>query len=241
MTFLLGGHETTANALAWTAYLLGQHPEAQARMAAEAREVAAGATPSFEELARLSYTDKVMRESLRLYPPAWYFTRRADEDLELAGYRIAKGTTVVMNLWGLHRDPRFYPDPDAFDPDRWTPEFTKNLPQLAYIPFGIGPRRCIGASFAQMETLTVLAGIVQRFHLELASGQTVTPLAATTLRPLWKASKSSCATGSCRPLVCAHVRVRPPMSNLPKLARSRSRTIPYPIGLARRFWARQVG
>jgi cytochrome P450 len=184
MTFLLGGHETTANALAWTAYLLGQHPEVQARVAAEAREVGAGAIPSFEQLSRLSYADQVTRESLRLYPPAWYFTRRAYEDVELGGYRIAKGTTVVMNLWGLHRDPRFYPDADAFDPGRWTREFTKSLPPLAYIPFGIGPRRCIGASFAQMEILTVLAGIVQRFHLDLAPGQTVTPLTATTLRPL---------------------------------------------------------
>jgi cytochrome P450 len=184
ITFLLGGHETTANALAWTAYLLAQHPEVQGRVAAEAREVGAGAIPSFEQLSQLSYTENVMCESLRLYPPAWYFTRRAGEDVQLGGYRISKGTTVVMNLWGLHRDARFYANPDIFDPDRWTPEFTESLPQLAYMPFGIGPRRCIGASFAQMEALTVLTGIVQRFHLELVPGRTVTPLAATTLRPL---------------------------------------------------------
>jgi cytochrome P450 len=184
MTFLLGGHETTANGLAWTAYLLGQHPEAQARMAAEAREVSGGQPPSFEQLPRLNYTEKVVRESLRLYPPAWYLTRRADEDVELGGYRVSKGTTVVMNLWGLHRDARFYSDPNAFNPERWTPDFTKNLPQFAYVPFGVGPRRCIGASFAQMEMLTVFAGIAQRFHLELLPDQVVTPLAATTLRPL---------------------------------------------------------
>jgi len=110
MTFPLGGHETTANGLVWAAYLLGQHPEAQARIAAEAREVSAGEAPSFDYLPRLTYTEKVMREALRLYPPAWYLTRRADEDVDVGGYRIPKGTTVVMNLWGLHRDPRFYPD-----------------------------------------------------------------------------------------------------------------------------------
>lgn len=125
ITFLLGGHETTANALAWTAYVLGQHPEAQAEMAAEAHQVSAGEVPSFEQLPELTYTEKVMRESLRLYPPAWYLTRRADEDVEISGYRIPKGTTVVMNLWGLHRDPRFYADPDTFNPGRWTPEFAK--------------------------------------------------------------------------------------------------------------------
>lgn len=184
ITFLLGGHETTANALAWTAYVLGQHPEPQAQVAQEASQVSAGEVPSFEQLPALTYTEKVMRESLRLYPPAWYLTRRADEDVELGGYRIPKGTTVVMNLWGLHRDARFYSDPDSFYPGRWTPEFTKTLPQFAYIPFGVGPRRCIGASFAQMEMLTVLAGIVQRFHMELVANQMVTPLAATTLRPL---------------------------------------------------------
>ncbi|HXJ95591.1 MAG TPA: cytochrome P450 [Terriglobia bacterium] len=184
ITFLLGGHETTANALAWTAYSLGQHPDAQTQMAAEARQVSACAIPSFQQLSSLRYAEQVTRESLRLYPPAWYLTRRAEEDVEVGGYGIRKGTTVVMNLWGLHRDARFYANADTFDPDRWTPEFTRNLPQLAYLPFGIGPRRCIGASFAQMEMLTVLAAIVQQFHLELAPNQVVTPLAATTLRPL---------------------------------------------------------
>jgi len=184
MTFLLGGHETTANALAWTGYLLGQHPEAQARMATEAREVTAGEAPAYEQLPQLSYTEKVMRESLRLYPPAWYLTRKADEDVEIGGYRIPKGTTIVMNVWKVQRDERFYSNPDAFDPERWTPEFTKSLPPLAFVPFGVGPRRCVGASFAQMEILTVLAGIVQQYHLELVPDQVVTPLAATTLRPL---------------------------------------------------------
>ena len=125
-----------------------------------------------------------MKESLRLYPPGWYMTRRALEDLELGGYRIPKGTTVVMNLWGLHRDPRYYAEPESFNPDRWTPEFTRSLPLLAYMPFGAGPRRCIGASFAQMEMLTVLAGIAQRFQWDLPPDQVVAPLFATTLRPL---------------------------------------------------------
>ena len=184
MTFLLGGHETTANALAWTCYLLAQHPDARAKMAAEARDLAAGEIPSFDQLPRLSYTEKVMKESLRLYPPGWYLTRKAVEDLEIGGYRIAQGTTVVMNLWGMHRDARYYPDPESFNPDRWTPEFAASLPPLAYMPFGTGPRRCIGASFAQMEMLTVLGGMAQRFHWDLLPGHVVTPLSATTLRPL---------------------------------------------------------
>lgn len=184
MTFLLGGHETTANALAWTCYLVGQHPDVQTRMAAEARDLLAGEIPSFEHLPSLSYTEKVMKESLRLYPPGWYMTRKALEDLELGGYRIPKGTTMVMNLWGLHRDSRYYADPESFNPDRWTPEFTRSLPPLAYMPFGAGPRRCIGASFAQMEMLTVLAGMAQRFQWDLLPDQVVTPVAATTLRPL---------------------------------------------------------
>ena len=111
-------------------------------------------------------------------------TRRALEDLELGGYRIPKGTTMVMNLWGLHRDPRYYAEPESFNPDRWTPEFARSLPLLAYMPFGAGPRRCIGASFAQMEMLTVLAGVAQRFRWDLRPDQVVTPLLATTLRPL---------------------------------------------------------
>ena len=183
MTFLVGGHETTANALAWTCYLVGQRPDVQARMAAEARGLLAGEIPSFEDLPRLSYTEKVMKESLRLYPPGWYMTRRALEDLELGGYRIPKGATMVINLWGLHRDSRYYADPESFNPDRWTPEFTRSLPLLAYMPFGAGPRRCIGASFSQMEMLTVLAGVAQRFQWDLLPHQIVTPLFATTLRP----------------------------------------------------------
>jgi cytochrome P450 len=184
MTFLLGGHETTANALAWTCYLVGQCPAIQAKLAAEAHDLLAGEVPSFEHLPHLRYTEKVIRESLRLYPPGWYLTRKAIEDLELGGYRIPKGTTVVMNLWGLHRDARYYPDPESFNPDRWTPEFTRSLPPLAYMPFGAGPRRCIGAPFAEMEMLTVLAGMAQRFHWDLVPNQVVTPLSATTLRPL---------------------------------------------------------
>ena len=184
MTFLLGGHETSANALAWTCYLLGQHPDVQARLAAEACELLAGEFPSFEDLPHLNYAERVMKESLRLYPPGWYMTRKALEDLELGGYRIPKDTTVVMNLWGLHRDPRYYAEPERFNPDRWTPEFTRSLPSLAYMPFGAGPRRCIGAAFAQMEVLTVLGGMAQQFRWDLLPDQAVTPLSATTLRPL---------------------------------------------------------
>jgi cytochrome P450 len=182
-TFLLGGHETTAIGLAWVWHLLTQHPEVEQRLAEHLDAEMQGRPVRFEYLPRLTYLEQVVKESLRLFPPAWYATRRTDRDVELGNYRVPEGVTVVMNIWAVHHDPRFYPNPEAFRPERWTEEFTKGLHKFAYLPFGIGARRCIGSLFAEAETMLAVASIVQRFHVKAVPNAVVTPLAATTLRP----------------------------------------------------------
>ena len=129
-TFLLGGNETTAIALAWVWHLLVQHPEVEQRLAEHLAAELQGRPVGFADLPRLTYLDQVVKESMRLYPPAWYATRRTDRDVELGGYRVPEGVTVVMNIWAVHHDPRFYPDPEVFRPERWTEEFTKSLQQV---------------------------------------------------------------------------------------------------------------
>ena len=183
MTFLLAGHETTAVSLSWTWYLLSQHPEAGQKLRQELDDVLGGRTPQLEDLARLPYTDKVVKESMRLYPPAWSLARAVTKEIELAGYPLPAGSNVVMSPWIMHRDPRFFENPSQFDPDRWTPETTQRLPRFAYFPFGGGPRLCIGASFATMEACLILAAIAQRFQLRLVPGHPVAPQPGITLRP----------------------------------------------------------
>ena len=182
-TFLLGGHETTAIALAWVWYLLTQYPDVEQRLAQHLDDELQGRPARFEDLPRLTYLEQVVKESLRLYPPAWYATRRTDRDVELGGYRVPKGVTVVMDIWEVHHDSRFYPDPEAFRPERWTEEFSKGLHKFAYLPFGVGARRCIGSLFAEAEIMLAVASIVQRFRVKAVPNTSVTPLAATTLRP----------------------------------------------------------
>jgi cytochrome P450 len=183
VTLLLAGHETTALALSWACYLLARHPEAQESLHAELDRVLAARPPSLEDLTALPYTEAVVREALRLYPPAWLMPRLATEDLEIHGYRIAKGTSVVMSQWIVHRDPRWFTDPERFDPNRWSEEFARKLPRFAYFPFGGGPRICVGASFALIEAVLLLAAIAQRFRWSLASAEAVEPVATMTLRP----------------------------------------------------------
>lgn len=184
MTLILAGHETTANALAWTWYLLSEHPEVEERLVAELGSVLSGRAPSVADLPNLRYADKIVRESMRLYPPVWTLEgRRAIHDVEIGGYHVPRGTTMLVSPWLAHHDARYYHDPERFNPDRWTDSFTKELPRYAYFPFGGGPRFCIGQSFAMMEAVLILATVAQRYRLKMAPGQTVTPYPSITLRP----------------------------------------------------------
>jgi len=183
MTFLLAGHETTAVSLSWTWYLLSQHPEAAQKLRQELSDVLGGRTPQLEDLTRLPYTDKVVKESMRLYPPAWSLARSVAKETDIGGYRLPVGANVVMSPWIMHRDPRFFDHPEQFDPDRWADPSTQQLPRFAYFPFGGGPRLCIGASFAMMEANLLLATIAQRCDLRLVPGHPVTPQPGITLRP----------------------------------------------------------
>jgi cytochrome P450 len=183
VTLLLAGHETTALALSWTWYLLAQHPEVDAKLAAELREVLGGRPPVASDLPRLRYAEQVVMEAMRIYPPAWGFGREALADCEIGGYAIPAGTTVIISPWVSHRNPRYFPGPTAFRPERWDNDFAATLPRFAYIPFGGGPRICIGNRFAMMEAVLVLATMAQRFRMELAGNQPVVPLPSITLRP----------------------------------------------------------
>jgi cytochrome P450 len=185
MTLFLAGHETTANALTWTWYLLAQNPEVEQSLHAELDQVLAGSPPSLSDLARLPYTEMVAKESMRLFPPAWGIGRRALRDFNLHGYRIRKGTNVFLLQWLTHRDSRFFPDPLRFDPGRWRvdPVRSGQIPRFAYFPFGGGPRVCIGTGFAMMETALLLATIAQRYRFTLLPKPRVVPFFSVTLRP----------------------------------------------------------
>jgi cytochrome P450 len=183
LTIFLAGHETTAVALSWTWWLLAQHHEIEARLHAELASVLNGRTPTLDDLPSLRYTDRVITESLRLYPPAWGMARMAVEDTEIAGYRVRKGSGVTVSQWAVHRDPRWYDAPEEFRPERWDGDLAKRLPRFAYFPFGGGPRQCIGNTFALMETALVLATIAQHFRFKLVPEHPVVPIASITLRP----------------------------------------------------------
>jgi cytochrome P450 len=182
MTIFLAGHETTANALAWTWYLLSQAPDVESRLHAELDEVLGGRTPSFADLPRLTVTEQVVTESMRLYPPAWIVGRRAIDAYTVGTYTLPPRTIVLVSPYVLQRDARFFPEPDRFLPDRWTQEFRQSLPPFAYFPFGGGTRRCIGESFAWMELVLVAATIAQQWRLRLVPGHPVVPQPVVTLR-----------------------------------------------------------
>jgi cytochrome P450 len=183
ITLFLAGHETTANTLSWTWWLLAQNPAVEAKLQAELRTVLAGRAPSLDDLPKLVYTNQIITESMRLYPPAWGTARTAIEDHEIAGYAVPKGSGVSFAQWTVHRDARWYDAPDEFRPERWEGDLLKRIPRFAYFPFGGGPRQCIGNTFALMETALTLATIAQQYRFRLVEGHPVVPLASITLRP----------------------------------------------------------
>jgi len=183
LTLLIAGHETTANALTWTWYLLSQNPEVEAHMHAEIDSVLGGKLPGFDDVANLPCTSGVFAESLRLYPPAWAIGRRAREDYSIGGYAIPAKSILLMSPWVVHRDPRWWPEPERFNPDRWHPGEAAKRPKFAYFPFGGGARVCIGERFAWAEGVLVLATIAQRWRMRMVPGHPVETRAVITLRP----------------------------------------------------------
>ena len=183
LTFLLAGHETTALALSWTWHLLSQHPDVEEKLHTELRQVLSGRAPKFDDLPALTYCDRVIKESMRLYPPAWSLARTPTEDFELRGYKIPAGANIVMSQWIMHHNPKYFSDPEKFDPDRWLDPAMQKLPRFAYFPFGGGPRQCIGNTFAMMEAALLLATIAQRFQLRSVPDHPVIPAPSFTLRP----------------------------------------------------------
>jgi cytochrome P450 len=181
MTIFLAGHETTANALAWTLYALARNPHVERELHRELDEVLAGRTPTPADYPRLPYTEMVLAESMRLFPPVWGLGRYTTGDVQIGGWDLPEKALVVLSQWVTHRDPRFWPDPERFDPLRFTPEAKAARPKLAYFPFSAGPRICIGESFAWMEGVLLLATVAQQWRFE--RGPDVDPVALITLRP----------------------------------------------------------
>lgn len=194
ITLILAGHETTANALTWTLYLLSQHPQVESRLLAEIDRVLAGRLPTVDDLPQLAYCEQVVAESLRLYPPAYAFARRVLEPIELnGGRRLKTNSLAIIPTRMIHRLPRFYPNPDRFEPERFTPEARASRPRFAYLPFSHGPRNCIGEHFAWMEAVLILAGLLQRFQFRLAPEQSIQPEPLITLRPRYGMRMRVCA------------------------------------------------
>jgi cytochrome P450 len=182
-TFLLAGQETTSLALTWIWYLLSQHPHAQRRLEQEVDGVLDGRPPEYADLANLPYTRMVIDEALRLYPPAWAFSRQALADDRLGGYELPRGWLAFVVPYVLHRLPSLWDDPEAFEPERFSPERSADRPRFAYVPFGAGPRQCIGNQFALIETHLIVATLAQRYRLRLVPGHAVEPWPLITLRP----------------------------------------------------------
>jgi cytochrome P450 len=183
MTLFLAGHETTASALTWTWYLLSRHPEVEAKLLDELRSTLGGRAPTVTDLPKLPYTEMVIREAIRLYPPAPGVAREPIEDINIGGFEVPKGSLVTGNSYAMHHDARFFDDPERFNPERFAPGWEERIPRYAYLPFGAGPRVCIGNAFAMMEARLVLATIAQRVKLSLQSPDPIAPAQLVTVRP----------------------------------------------------------
>lgn len=184
LTLLIAGHETTANLLAWSLWLLAQRPETDARLHAEAKALLAGrAGFAAADCDRMGYARMVILEALRLYPPGWFIGRAALADVRLGSYTVPKGTVVMMSQYVMHRDARFFEEPERFKPERWEGDFQERLPRGAYFPFSAGDRHCIGEGFAWQEALLILATLVEHWKFELVPGQHIRPRPSVTLRP----------------------------------------------------------
>ena len=183
ITLFLAGHDTTALALAWTFYLLAQNPDIATKLNEEVDRVLAGRAPTMADLPGLTYTDQIVKEVLRLYPSAYFASRQAAVDTEIGGYKIRKGAQVFYLPYLIHRDKRFFAEPERFMPERWADGFEKSLPKCAYVPFSAGPHICIGNQFALMEARLILATVAQEWKLELVPGQAIRPVPYITLYP----------------------------------------------------------
>jgi cytochrome P450 len=183
VTLFFAGHETTAQALTWSWYLLAQHPDAEAQLHEEVDRVLDGRAVTGDDVPRLEYTRMVVEEAMRLYPPVWVFVRDAYADDVIGGYHIPAGSMIVLSQYITHRHPDFWEDPDRFDPERFRPGTAKDRPRYAYFPFGGGPRICLGMHFALLEAVVAVAMIAQRYHLRLVPGQRIEPKMVGTLRP----------------------------------------------------------
>ncbi len=192
MTIFIAGHETTANALTWTFYLLSQYPDVEEKLHNEIDSIL-GTTdedghvvtkiPTPEDIPKLQYTEKVLRESMRLYPPVWTLGRYVETDYQVGEYTIPAGSSILMSQYVIHHDPRYYEAPEQFNPDRWTAKFKTDLPRFSYFPFGGGIRGCIGEPFAWMEGILIIATIAQKWAMHLVPGQRIKLDPEITLRP----------------------------------------------------------
>ena len=194
MTIFIAGHETTANALTWTFYLLSQYPDVEKKLHDEIDSVL-GANddsnghddskkiPTVDDIPKLQYTEKVLRESMRLYPPVWTMGRYVENDYYVGEYTIPAGSSILFSQYVMHHDPRYYEEPEHFNPDRWTTKFKTDLPRFSYFPFGGGIRGCVGEPFAWMEGILIIATIAQKWTMHLVPGQRIKLDPAITLRP----------------------------------------------------------
>lgn len=183
MTFFGAGHETTAATLTWISYLLSQHPQVQSKLHEELDRALNGRLPGYHDLVKLPYTEQIVKEAMRLYPVAWSVFRVSTAESTLGGLHFPTNSVALVNIWGIHRDPKLYDQAESFIPERWTPEFEKSLPKQAYMPFGGGPRICIGNAFAMMEARLATATVAQKFALELAPNFEVIPTRQFTTKP----------------------------------------------------------